>query len=240
MFFMRFLLKMILFPILLVFCVPVMAQPTIEERFADKKILHYQVFFNGVNSGNVSWQYLNKGVLGFRGVDVLRIDSDTKILGVFDLTSHEKIYLDASSSLPVRVERDLLVFGKKELIEEDYNQDEGSVAITKTTADGKLTPTILRQDKPIRHIMALLYFFPSIDGLKVGEKLNFNLPTCKVEVRLHSMRKIIVGGKKREAYFLVGTGGKRFNIWIDKEKKYPIRIEFIFLAGKVSIVESLN
>jgi hypothetical protein len=85
-----------------------------------------------------------------------------------------------------------------------------------------------------------LYFFPANEELTIGKVMNFNLPTCAVSVKVHSLRQVDIAGKKYEAYLLVGTGGKRFNLWIDKETKYPLRIEFLFPLGKVSIVEKLN
>jgi len=45
-----------------------------------------------------------------------------------------------------------------------------------------------------------------------------------------------VNGINRNTYFLVGRGAKRFSLWLDKEKKMPLRLEFISLAGKITVV----
>jgi hypothetical protein len=86
--------------------------------------------------------------------------------------------------------------------------------------------------------MALLYFFPAAKGLTPGQKFDFNLPTAKVHVEVKSLTKIKIGAQEREAFFLVGTGGKRFNVWLDKEKLVPLRLEFLFPVGSVAIVRS--
>jgi len=212
----------------------------IAERFSVTGQLDYEVYFNGKKSGSVEWHYLGRQACQGKEAELLKIDSDTKILSFFDLTSHEKIYLAVDDYLPLRVERDLVVFGNKEQIVETYYQDQDYVGIVKSSKGDKKQSMILRQKAPIRHIMALLYFFPAREMFKPGETMDFNLPTCSVHIRVDSLREIDIQGIKRKAWLLIGTGGKRFNLWIDEEKKYPVRIEFLFPAGKISIIEKKN
>ena len=82
------------------------------------------------------------------------------------------------------------------------------------------------------------YFFPAAKGLTPGQKFDFNLPTAKVHVEVRSLTKIKMGSREKEAFFLVGTGGKRFNLWLDKESLVPLRLEFLFPVGSVMIVRN--
>ncbi len=206
---------------------------TIEERLEGKKTISYNVSFNGMAAGFIEWEYLGKETIDGKKLEVLGVNSDTKILALLNLTSREKVYLDSSTYLPYKVERDLLVFGKKELAKEIYNQDEGYVKIIRTK--DKTEEEILTQDKPIHNILALLYFFPDNIALEKGEWTTFNLPTQKVKIKMVKERILNVNKEKKETLFLLGRGGKRFSLWLDKKNRLPLRLEFIFPLGKVVI-----
>ncbi|MCP4652889.1 MAG: DUF3108 domain-containing protein [Candidatus Omnitrophica bacterium] len=214
------------------------AQEGIKARFEGKDTLTYSVYFNGFFSGKIKWVYVGTQKISGKQVDVLHLDSDTKIFSFLDMTSKEKIFLDSQTHLPIKVQRDIVLFGKDEKIEEFYNQDEGFVRITRSTAQ-EVPQEILRQDAPIHNILALLYFFPSDVDLDKKNKAVYNLPTRKVTITTRGTRKLRLGKEKVEAYFLVGKGAKRFNLWLDKKRKTPLRLEFLFPVGKVTIVKDL-
>jgi len=205
----------------------------IQERFKDKNKLVYKISFNGMPSGHVEWRYLGREEVAGGEADVLSINSDTKILEFLNLTSKERVFLDSRSHLPLKVERDIVFFGKKELIEEIYNQDEGWVRISRKNSTVK--EDVLYQDTPIRHILALLYFFPENIKFEEDKWLVFNLPTQKVKIKMVSERLLTVGKEKKDTYFLIGRGAKRFSLWLDKENRLPLRLEFILPLGKVII-----
>jgi len=50
-----------------------------------------------------------------------------------------------------------------------------------------------------------------------------------------SERQLAVGKEQRDTYFLIGRGAKRFSLWLDKENRLPLRLEFILPLGKVII-----
>jgi hypothetical protein len=208
---------------------------TIQERFKGKDELNYEVFLNGIPCGTTQWQYVGKKQLENKEADVLAVISDTKILQFLNLVGKENVFLDSKTHLPLRVERDLVVFGKKEFIEEIYNQEEGYVKIVKTTGK-KIKEEILHRDRPIYNILTLLYFFPQDIDLKKGEVFFFSLPTQRVEIKVFAPRQLSTKKGKKDTFFLVGKGAKRFNLWLDKENRLPLRLEFIFAAGKIIIV----
>ncbi|NQT27981.1 MAG: hypothetical protein HQ570_00095, partial [Candidatus Omnitrophica bacterium] len=84
----------------------------IEARFQSKDKLVYSVYFNGILSGYIEWEYLGRQVVDGITVDVLSVNSDTNIFNFLDLDSKEKVFLDSKTCLPIKVERDIVFFGK--------------------------------------------------------------------------------------------------------------------------------
>jgi len=205
----------------------------IEERFKGQEHLSYSISFNGIPSGNINWEYLGKETLSGHQADVLTVSSDTKILELLNLTSKETVFLDSQTHLPLKVERSVVLFGKKESISEIYDQDKGTVRITRRNSEVK--EDILQQDKPIQNILSLLYFFPQDQPLKKGAWMVFNLPTQVIKIKFVKERLLDTDSKKEETYFLIGRGAKRFSLWLDKKTRLPLRLEFILPVGKVSI-----
>lgn len=206
----------------------------IEDRFEGKHTMLYEVFFNGIPTGKVEWQYLGKDVVSGRAVDVILLNSDTNILKLLNLESKEKVYIDSTTYLPLKVERDVVFFGKKERIKEVYNQDTGLIIITKDNSSKK--ETSLRVEKPIHNILSLLYFFPKDITLVKGRPLYFNLPTQKVTIKMLSENNIAFGKSKKDVYLLAGRGDKKFNLWLDKKERIPVKMEFIVPLGKITII----
>lgn len=211
------------------------AAPGVKKRFGGKDKLLYKVSFNGIPSGYIEWQYLGQENINGTKAAVLKVTSDTKILKFLDLTSNEKVYLAVESFLPLKVERDLSVCGSKETITEIYNQNEGYVNVKKITEKGK-DETKINQDPPIHNILALIYFFPEDIDLNDKEWKIFNLPTQELKVKMVRERVLNTAEGKKDTYFLIGRGGKRFSLWLDKETLMPLRLEYVFFLGKIIII----
>ncbi|MDP2923678.1 MAG: hypothetical protein Q8O30_08185 [Candidatus Omnitrophota bacterium] len=206
-----------------------------QARFNGQKKLVYDVLFNGVFTGTIQWQYLGQETMDGHTVDTLSLDSNTQILQLLNIESKEKVSLDSQTHLPVKVERNVVFFGKKELIEEMYNQDEGYVKIIRNNSEAK--NDLLYQEKPIHNILSLLYFFPKDIPLVKGKEFYFNLPTQKLKIKVVSEKTISINKTKKRVYFLTGSGAKRFNLWLDKRERIPLRLEFIVAVGKISLVK---
>ncbi|MBP7087924.1 MAG: hypothetical protein KBB01_01355 [Candidatus Omnitrophica bacterium] len=210
-----------------------------DTRLQKNKKFLYKVSFNGIPSGYIEWEYLGKEViLDNKEAYVLQVSSDTKILKLLNLASKEQVFLDSQTHLPLWVKRDIVFFGKKELIEEIYNQTKGYVTIKKSNS--KTEEDILYQKKPIHNILELLYFFPLGVELKSNKWMSFNLPNQKVQIKLIGERKVVSGENTLSAYFLIGRGAKRFSLWLDKDNRLPLRMEIILPVGKVIILRTEN
>ena len=151
-----------------------------------------------------------------------------------ELDSKERVFLDSQTLLPIKVERDIVFFGKKEIIEETYDQERGKIKIKRKNS--KEPEEMLSQDTPIHNILELLYFFPQDLVLEPDQWMIFNLPTQKIRIKMVKERVLKMNGIDWDTYFLVGRGAKRFSLWLDKEEKMPLRLEFISLAGKITVV----
>ncbi|MCK9615438.1 MAG: hypothetical protein M0R48_08040 [Candidatus Omnitrophica bacterium] len=206
----------------------------IEERFGPEHSLFYEVFFNGIPTGKIEWRYLGREVVDGRNAEVILLNSDTNILKLLNLESKEKVFIDSKTYLPLKVERDVVFFGKKELIKEVYNQDTGLITITKSNSGKK--EVYLRQKKPIHNILSLLYFFPKNIDLVKNKLLYFNLPTQKITIKMLYEKDIAFGKGTKDIYFLSGRGDKKFNLWLDKRERIPVKMEFIVPLGKITIV----
>ncbi len=214
------------------------AAQNIESRFKDNEKLIYNVSFNGIPSGTIIWNYLGQETIGENKVNVLALEADAKILKLLNLTSNEKVYLDSETHLPVKVERDVVFFGNKELIQEIYNQEEGEVKIKRKNS--QTTTEILEQEPPIHNILELLYFFPKSIAMEKGKWMDFNLPTQEIRIKIVRERSLRLHGDIYDTYFLIGRGARRFNLWLDKESRLPLRLEFVSLLGKIIIRRAEN
>lgn len=227
--------KIILLIGLLAILPPGVGCEDIRGRFGGQDVLKYGVYFNGIPVGSIEWQYLGKETVSGKMAHVLYVSSDADILKVLNIVSKEKVFIDSSTNLPLKVERDVVFFGKKELIEEFYNQEEGWVKIIRSSENKEIEEEVILRDKPIHNILALLYFFPKNIDLEFGKIQMFNLPTQKVKIKTVSLRGVEVNGRKEQAYFLLGSGDKKFNLWLDMKERLPLRMEFILLVGKITI-----
>ena len=208
-----------------------------DTRLQKNKKFLYKVSFNGIPSGYIEWEYLGKEtILDDKEAYVLEVSSDTKILKLLNLASKEQVFLDSQTYLPLWVKRDIVFFGKKELIEEIYNQEKGYVVIKRSNS--KTNEDILYQKKPIHNILELLYFFPLGVELNCGKWMTFNLPNQKVQIKLIGEKKIVSGENTLDTYFLIGRGAKRFSLWLDKGDRLPLRLEIILPVGKVIILRT--
>jgi len=210
---------------------------TIPERFGGKDTLRYKVYYGGMYSGYVQWKYLGVQTLAGKPTEALSIISDTKIMAFLELDSDETIYLDAATFLPAKVVRKVNVFGSKEDITETYDQSAGTVTIDKTV-NKKPSRQVLKQEPPVRHMLSALYFFPPDVSLEPGSKFVFNLPTRKVNVEVRPARKLPGKIKNPPAcYYITGRGEKNFNLWLDKQKMVPIRLEIPLALGTIVIIK---
>lgn len=221
---------------------PSLNRPAHSERlfkispFKSGEKFIYKVNYNGIYVGRIEWVYLGKQNMDNKLVDAISLFSDVKILKLFSIQSKEKLYIDSDTHLPLKVEREVKYLGRQEEILEEYNQKEGFVKIAKKDAKGKEEKK-LEVKAPVHNIIALLYFFPKDIKLTLGESLSFNLPTQKISIKVVALEILGITKATYETFRLEGRP-RKFKVWLEKDKRVPLRIEFPVLLGRITILKT--
>lgn len=194
----------------------------------------YKVNFNGIYVGRIEWEYLGRSIIDNKLIDKLLLSSDIKILKLFSIKSKERLFLDSKTHLPLKIERDIEFFGKKERILEEYNQSQYYVKITKVTSSGT-EEKIIQQKTPIHNVIALLYFFPRDIKLDLQKSFSFNLPTQQLQLKVTAHKMLETRKGSYEVYVLEGKP-RKYRVRLEKEKRIPLQIEFPVMLGRVTIL----
>ena len=150
------------------------------------------------------------------GKDVDLFTFVTKGPSFFD---KETIYGDPGSFLPVRVERDISIWPKKEKITEEYDQKANTVTITKNGAS-----QVIRKAAPLNNAILLPFVVRKTAKLENGWSMKAVLPTQEFEIRLARAEKVTVPSGSYDTYYFESTPPK-FQIWITAdERRIPVKI----------------
>ena len=170
--------------------------------------------------------------LSFEGLQ--EVDGKSLYLIIFksdglNFYDEEKIYVDPQTFRPVKVLRDLDIWGKKEKITEDYFPNEKKIKITKNVA-GKVTVEELAVKDNIENIYGFIYRYRQSGSFAIGNKVDINLPTKDIKITLAKQTKLKVAGKEFDAFYLSSDPSK-YKIWLDASPQHiPLRI-----AGSVGL-----
>jgi len=198
-----------------------------QPAFLSGEKIYYSVKQLGIKAGDA--------VLEFRGDDYIDGQKYTLVIFTakgFNFYDEERIYLDPVSLTPVKVLRDLNIFGNKENIMEEYATANGAVRVTKTAA-GKTTvadimpPVYAAKASPGRqvdNIYGFLYRARLGQQIRVGSAFDLHLPT--LDLTLSGLKRVDfnAAGKQYKAVMVQSVPAK-YTIWFDEgPKKLPLRI----------------
>ena len=168
------------------------------------------------------------------GREVYVITLETKLTNFHD---KEKIYADVNNFYPVRVERDINMWGRSIEIVEDYNQNDKFVKIQKKEW-GRTKVQTIHSDKKIQNAILLIYFYRN-SKFKEDSVFAFNLPTKKINMKLSKIEEIRVPKGTYKAQLLKSMPGQ-YKVWFDTTKeKIPLRIDGMmsFTGGRMVLSE---
>ncbi len=135
---------------------------------------------------------------------------------------NEKIYVDPVTFRPLKVLRDLKIFGGHEKITEDYSVA-GKVRIIKDD-DGKVTETVLPKDGPVDNIYGFIYRYRLEGKFTASERFDVRLPTVDVTIRIVGENDFNASGKTYRVV-LMKSIPEKYSIWMDKSsQRLPLRI----------------
>jgi hypothetical protein len=198
-----------------------------EPPYRPGEIIRYHIKQFGVKIGEASLTFEGEKVLDGRKIDLIVFAS--RGTAFFD---NEEIYVDPGTFRPVKVSRDLKIFGGHEHIVEDYAPD-GTVKITKN-ADGKVTGTVLRKNGPVDNIYGFIYRYRSETDLSAKKAFAVRLPTVDVVLTITDEGNFNAGGKSYRAVVVKSVPSK-YTIWVDKSAKHlPLRI-----SGAIGIANTV-
>lgn len=208
-----------------------LAQQSGYDRFIGE-VIGYDVRSLGVKQAEAVLEI--QGRANVSGRDVYVLSFQAKGSNFFD---SEKIYADQKDLFPLRVERDLNIFGSLEKITEVYDQEKFIVTITKTTKDGSRTENIvLRKKARIDNIYCFIYRYRLLGDFKIGSSLRLNLPTKDVSVKIAKKTTLDAAGKTFSAFFLE-TVPSQYRMWFDISKdKLPLRIDKPAMVAGTSMI----
>ena len=189
-----------------------------EYPFKVGEKLHYGIYSAGLKVGSATITYL--GPKEINGKVTSFISLEARAPGFYDF---EKIYGDIETSLPVRIERKVRLFGKDSEIIEDYNHEKMEVVIRRNSRDPK--QEVIRSEDKINNIILLLYQFRYKKDYKIGDTLQFNLPTKQLEMLVDKERTIKVPDGTYESIYIRSIP-PRFKVWFrNNEDRIPLRIQ---------------
>jgi len=208
---------------------PAPAQKIPPEYFGERII--YDVRYGALSLGRSQFNSVAKVELDGRQLNLLVFE--TKLNRFADT---EKIYSDPMTTLPVRVERDVVNWLSREKITEDYDQQGFTVTITKVKGK-RQEKTVIKKSGYINNPILLPYYVRNIPRLEVGTSLVANLPNRKFEIHLDSIEDIRVPAGTFKAYHFESTP-RQIEIWISADaRRIPIKIQGTGLFGYLMLMK---
>ncbi|MCX7927354.1 MAG: DUF3108 domain-containing protein [Candidatus Omnitrophica bacterium] len=192
--------------------------PTQEEILPIPEKISYDVILGGKRLGSAEFRYQERKKIEGRLVDIRTFT--TQLMHFQDL---ETIWSDPETDLPIKVERKIVLWPRKEYIVEDYNQQMFSLKITKQVGK-RTTVMILQKDKFIHNAILLPTIARKNTSFQPGWSFVASLPTQDFTIRYEGIKQIKIPAGEFQAHYFVSVP-ERFEIWISTdERKIPLKI----------------
>jgi len=200
------------------------------DSYTGEKIT-YQIKSLAVSAGSATIEF--KGLTEIDGRQVYLILFKATSLNFLDI---EQIYADPATLYPVKVVRDLDIWGSKEKITESYDQTDFSVKITKIVNDNSEPEEMtIKKDGKIDNLYCFIYRFRKAGRIKKGDILKMNLPTKDVNVLVAKKTRMSTAGKTFDSYYL-HTEPQEYAIWFSADSdRFALRIDKGGMIGGTSM-----
>ncbi|MCR4336375.1 MAG: DUF3108 domain-containing protein [Candidatus Omnitrophica bacterium] len=201
-----------------------------EPYFVGEKIV-YAIKKMKVKAGDATLIFHGKKMLEGKEVYAMTFRADG-----FNFLDEEKIFLDLVTFRPVRVERNLNIFGKEEKIVEDYEAEKGRVKIVKD-AGGKTEEQVIAKDKPLDNLYGFIYRYRLQGKFQIGEEVVLNLPTQEVRIKLIDQDHQVKAAGKQYRTFYMASDPAKYRIWFDtSDRRIPLRIDGAVGFAKTAMI----
>lgn len=163
--------------------------------------------------------------------DLGMVELDGKIANLITFRTHvagfddtERIYSEPVTYLPLRVERDIKMWFKKEYIVESYDIQNNRFTLRKFKDKKVIEEQVFSSDGPINNAVLLPFYLRTIPRLEVGWSFDIRLPE-KFRVTLTSLEMVEVPAGKFPAYYFTSQPAK-FEIWVSTDElRLPLKIK---------------
>ena len=188
-----------------------------QESIGEKII--YEIKMGGLTIGESTFTQLKNEDLDGRNLLVMLFT--TKLANFSDT---EKIYADPQTYLPIKVMREISNFMIKEIIIEDYDQENFVVNINKKKGFFKSQLNI-KKESQINNAILLPQYVRFIGMLDENKPIPANFPTRSYSIEFAGKEEIEVPAGKFKTYHFKSVPSQ-INIWISQDgRKIPVKIE---------------
>ncbi len=209
-------------------------QPALPPRFVAGEKLIYKIKSNAFSMGEAELYY--GGIRQLDGVDYNYIRFTTKLPGVTDV---ETIYANMDF-LPVRVERDIVKFGKKEKLVEIYDQSSYVLNVF-DSSDMERPEATFKKNAPIQNAITLTYLYRNKpEYLTIGSKQPILLPKFDFDLLFDGEKKTTTGRGAENAFYFASEPQK-FQFWLSKDyARIPLKIQQPGMLGYALIFDKIE
>jgi len=204
-----------------------------QGSFREGEMFTYAIKKLGMKMGEASLVFSGESV--YEGKKVLLITFTASALNFFD---QEKIYVDPKTFLPVAVQRDINIWGKKEKITEKYDPVKGSVEIIKISGGKPHSEIINKEGGPLDNIYCFIYRYRKNGKMGAKQDMTMNLPTKQVTLRKVGSSRIKVAGEQFKSV-VIESVPRQYKVWFGPgPQKIPLRIDGAVGMASTSLILS--
>ncbi len=190
----------------------------------------YNVQLFGIKIGQAQLQFMGKTRLDNKEVELIILSTNVK-----NLKDTEKVYVDSDTFLPLRVERSIVLWGKKMNIVEEYDVKNNSVTVNKTES-GKTSRQIIKSSSPLQNIISLIFLFRKNADFETGQAFKVKLPLTEFKMKMTKVAVFNALNNKYKACLFESEPAK-YRIWIDRgTKRIPLRVDGAVGFGNTAMV----
>jgi hypothetical protein len=201
-------------------------EPVRPSRVGEK--IKYTVKLGMLKLGESVFTQVQSETVGGIKADVFLFE--TKL---FRFSDTEKIFGNPENFLPLRVERDISAWPKKENITEEYDQKADTVTLVK---NGKRDE--IKSSGPLQNAILLPFSLREYKKIGPGWSMKVNLPTQKFEILFDGEEKVRVPAGEFTTYHFRSEPDK-FEVWVTAdESRIPVKIRgtgalgyILFMSG---------
>ncbi len=197
-----------------------------DNVFKKGETIIFGVYSKGIKVGSGKMVY--HGIKNVGGQDLQHI---TFNISTFSVKDEEDVFGSLDFSSPVVIYRDVHLFGRHEIIQEEYATDARSLKILKSINNKPVPEVVVHSKEPMTNVLLLIYSLRNEKTLKTGASFKIVLPTQAFELKVQSSRKIKVPKGSFDAAYLESYPSK-YKVWLDSGKeKLPVRIQGLAAGG---------